>query len=151
MTTNHQPTEMTTEQLPEKLKRFPMKIVPDDDRRAPEITAQIRELERQKIALASTKPKPKDYIDQKRALNREIFRLAHVGVPMDLSWRQNGRTPFLPKEQEKACVRLSSDQVAFCQRMSPKGILSMGIRACIDFTMSARELPKLPDALEADD
>jgi len=137
---------------PVSRRGFALRIVPDDDRRPPEVTAKIRELEAQKIALSQIKPKPPGYMAQKKALNREIFRLARIGVPQDLSWRNNdGRPAFLPKEQSICTVRLSADQIAFCQRMSPKGNnVSMGIRACIDFTMAARQLPELPAALEDD-
>lgn len=127
--------------------KYPNRLIPEDDRRPPEITAQIRALETQKSELARKSP---TYREDKRALNREIYRLSKIGLPTDLSWRNNdGRPAFLPKEQGVVCVRLASDQRAFCQRMSPKGNVSMGVRACIDFTMAARQLPVLP--LELDD
>jgi hypothetical protein len=126
--------------------KYQLMIIPDDDRRPPEITAQIRALEAQKFALDN---KSKSYREDKRALNREIYRLSKVGLPVDLSWRNDdGRPPFLPREQGSVTCRLSADQIAFCQRMSPKGNISMGVRACIDFTMAARQLPALPEGLE---
>jgi len=133
--------------------RFQIRIIPDDPRRPPEITAQIRELEAKKLAMAALKPHPPNYYADKKALNREIYRLSRIGLPVDLSWRNDkGRPPFLPKEQGIAHIRMSADQIAFCMRMSPKGNnVSMGVRACIDFTMAARQLPNLPDALEQDD
>ena len=142
-----EPTNTMTDQP--KPRRFQFKIVPDDDRRPPEITAQIRALEAKKIELDKNSL---TYREDKRDLNREIFRLAHVGVPQDLSWRNNdGRKPFLPKKQGIITVRLGDDQAAFCQRMSAKGNMSEGIRACIDFTMAARQLPPLPAELDGDD
>lgn len=128
--------------------KYPNRLIPEDDRRPPEITAQIRALETQKSELARKSP---TYREDKRALNREIYRLSKIGLPTDLSWRNNdGRPAFLPKEQGVVCVRLASDQRTFCQRMSPKGNVSMGVRACIDFTMAARQLPVLPEGLEDD-
>lgn len=152
MTKDNQPmTDQTNN--PVSARGAKLRIIPDDDRRPPEITAQIRELEAKKIALAQIKPKPPGYMAEKKALNREIFRLSRIGLPVDLSWRNNnGRPAFLPKEQAICTVRLSADQIAFCQRMSAKGNnVSMGIRACIDFTMASRQLPELPAALEEDE
>lgn len=129
--------------------KFPFKTIPDDDRRPPEVTAQIRVLEAQKVELK--KLNPPNYIEQRKALNREIYRLSLIGLPKDLSWRNNdGRPAFLPKDHTTRTVKLTADQVAFCARMSPKGNVSMGIRACIDFTMAARQLPALPEGLEDD-
>lgn len=126
--------------------KYQLLVTPDDDRRPPEITVQIRALEAQKSALDN---KSKSYREDKRALNREIYRLAKIGIPQDLSWRNDdGRPPFLPREQGSVTCRLSADQIAFCQRMSDKGNISMGVRACIDFTMAARRMPVLPDGLE---
>lgn len=126
--------------------KYQLMVIPDDDRRPAEITAQIRGLETQKFALDH---KSKSYREDKRALNREIYRLSKIGLPVDLSWRNDdGRPPFLPREQGSVTCRLSADQIAFCQRMSPKGNISMGVRACIDFTMAARQLPALPEGLE---
>lgn len=130
-------------------KKYPFKVIPEDDRRPAEITAQIRELEAKKSTLDR-----KDlaaYKLAKRDLNREIYRLSKIGIPDDLSWRHNdGRPAFLPKEQGIMCVRLTSDQRTFCQRMSPKGNVSMGVRSCIDFTMAARQLPVLPSEFDDD-
>ena len=141
--------ELTMKPPHDPLKRYPFKTIPEDDRRPPEITAQIRALEAQKAALSKS-PKAL-YIETKRNLNREIYRLSKVGIPDDLSWRNNdGRPPFLSRDQGTACVRLSADQMAFCQKMSPKGNVSMGVRACIDFTMSTRQLPALPPELDND-
>ena len=122
--------------------------IPEDDRRPAEVTAQIRGLEAKKLELDKKSP---SYREDKRTLNREIYRLSKIGLPVDLSWRNDdGRPPFLPREQGTATVRLTNDQLAFCHRMSPKGNISMGIRACIDFTMSTRQLPALPEGLEDD-
>lgn len=123
--------------------------IPDDDRRPPEVTAQIRALETKKTELDR---KSKTYREDKRNLNREIYRLSKIGLPQDLSWRNNdGRPPFLPREQGSVTCRLTNDQIAFCHRMSPKGNISEGVRACIDFTMAARQLPALPEGLDDED
>lgn len=130
-------------------KKYPFKVIPEDDRRPAEVTAQIRELEAKKSFL-DRKDKPA-YKLAKRDLNREIYRLSKIGIPDDLSWRSDeGRPPFLPREQGSVTCRLTSDQIAFCQRMSPKANISMGVRACIDFTMAARQLPVLPEGLDDD-
>ncbi len=134
---------------PKDPTKYPFKTIPDDDRRPPEVTAQIRELEAQKHELK--KLNPPGYIEKRRALNREIYRLSLIGLPRDLSWRNNdGRPAFLPADHTTRTVKLTPDQVAFCQRMSAKGNVSMGIRACIDFTMASRQLPALPEGLEDD-
>lgn len=127
--------------------RFRMVITPDDDRRPAAVAAEIRFLEEEKFSLQK-KGNPY-YREQKKALNQKIYQLAKIGIPQDMSWRNNdGRPPFLPKDQITVTVRLAADQWAFCQKMSPKGNVSMGVRGCIDFTMAARDLPALPDGLE---
>ena len=123
-----------------------MRIVPDDERRSPEIAAEIRKLEAQKMALV--RKGNDNYRLEKKTLNIEIYRLSKIGIPQDLSWRNNdGRPRFLPVDQTIHCVRLKPDQVEFCSLMTG-GNVSEGVRACIDFTMASRELPKLPAGLE---
>jgi hypothetical protein len=144
-TSEHELTMKRSEDQPIKP---PYRVVPEDDRRPPEVTAQIRALETQKSELVRKSP---TYREDKRALNREIYRLAKIGLPTDLSWRNNdGRPAFLPRDQKMVAFRLSQDQLAFCQRMSPRGNVSMGVRACIDFTMASRQLPALPPEFEDD-
>lgn len=126
--------------------------VPYDDRRSPEVDAQIRAVEAQKLALFHAKKGIPDYMDRKKELNKEIMRLSKIGLPLDLSWRNDdGRPPFLKREQSETTVRLENDQREFCRNLSGKDNISMGIRMCIDFTMSARQLPILPKGLEDDE